>query len=504
MMKKATAVLDFGTSKVLVLLAEESAYQKVTITSAGMAQYDGFMNGEWNAPSDVSDAIASAVEAAEKKVGTHIKEVYVGVPGEFVRVYVIESSVALQGADPKVTSADVEKLQRQATEMLDRPTGVIIHRSPAWFKVDGGQKTLEPVDQKGSTLEGMIGFVLADQFFINDVTERLKELGVEVHLNTAATALITKDGAVVGAYAEGDEGVVQYNCKAVVFATGGFGGNPDLIEQQGWDVENLFVVGSSNAAGDAYRMALEVGAKDFMTDSAQSILYNIPALPPIDFHKDALNPVNGYFGIAAGGPVLWVNENCDRYTRENLTDDNLVLQCIPGKDNLANYVVFDQGIFDTFFGTTDDGRAMFEDAVADDKTETLFRADSVKGLADAAGLDADALAKTVERYNELAKKGIDEDFGKPAEKMVAIENGPFYLAKLGYSFFFEVGGVTTDKDRRVLDESLQPIPGLYAIGNDGNMLYRHVYTINMPGTAFGNQVNSGREAANNVAAFLKA
>ena len=27
--------------------------------------------------------------------------------------------------------ADVEKLQRQATEMLDRPTGVIIHRSPA-------------------------------------------------------------------------------------------------------------------------------------------------------------------------------------------------------------------------------------------------------------------------------------------------------------------------------------------------------------------------------------
>ena len=180
MMKKATAVLDFGTSKVLVLLAEESAYQKVTITSAGMAQYDGFMNGEWNAPGDVTDAIASAIETAENKVGAHIKEVYVGVPGEFVRVYVIESSVTLQGADPKVTSADVEKLQRQATEMLDHPTGVIIHRSPAWFKVDGGQKTLEPVDQKGSTLEGMIGFVLADQFFVNDVTERLRELNIEV------------------------------------------------------------------------------------------------------------------------------------------------------------------------------------------------------------------------------------------------------------------------------------------------------------------------------------
>ena len=116
------------------------------------------MNGEWNAPSDVSDAIASAVEAAEKKVGTHIKEVYVGVPGEFVRVYVIESSVALQGADPKVTSADVEKLQRQATEMLDRPTGVIIHRSPAWFKVANRNRNYYLCDYGWPDLCGTSGY----------------------------------------------------------------------------------------------------------------------------------------------------------------------------------------------------------------------------------------------------------------------------------------------------------------------------------------------------------
>ena len=51
MMKKATAVLDFGTSKVLVLLAEESAYQKVTITSAGRTHYDRSIKSERNARS---------------------------------------------------------------------------------------------------------------------------------------------------------------------------------------------------------------------------------------------------------------------------------------------------------------------------------------------------------------------------------------------------------------------------------------------------------------------
>lgn len=172
--------MDFGTSKVLVLLAEEAVSRTVSITSAGMAEYDGFMNGQWNDPESVTDAIASAIEAAEKKNNTHIREIYVGVPGEFVRIYVVEAGLALQGADPKVTADDVERLQRQATEMLQRPSGVIIHRSPAWFKVDGGQKTLEPVDQKGSMLDGMIGFVIADQFFVNDVSARLKQLGIGV------------------------------------------------------------------------------------------------------------------------------------------------------------------------------------------------------------------------------------------------------------------------------------------------------------------------------------
>lgn len=339
--------------------------------------------------------------------------------------------------------------------------------------------------------------------FVEPLLARVDELGIEYHLNTSATSLIMDGDKVAGAYAQSEEnGVVQYNAKAVVLATGGFGGSADHIAMQGWDTEHLFIVGSANTAGDAYDMAMEVGAKDFMPDSAQSILYNIPALPPINFHDDSQNPVNGYFGIAAGGPVLWINEHCDRYSRENMTDDNLVLQCIPGKNNVANYVVFDQAIFDEFFGTDADATAMFMESLADDTTGTLFTAESVEELAAPFDLDVDALTTTVNRYNELCEKGNDDDYGKPAEKMVAIKQAPFYIAKLGYSFFFEVGGITTDRQRRVLDDSSQPIPGLFAIGNDGNMNYRHVYTINMPGTAMGNQVNSGREAANNAMEYL--
>ena len=189
--------------------------------------------------------------------------------------------------------------------------------------------------------------------------------------------------------------------------------------------------------------------------------------------------------------------------RDSLTADNLVLQCIPGKDNKANYVLFDQAIFDQFFGKDDDAKKMFQDGLASNDGNSLFQADTVEDLAGKFDLDADALKATVDHYNELCKAGADTDFGKAADLMVPVETAPLYMAKLSYSYFFSVGGIATDKKRRVLDGDMNPIEGLYAIGNDGNMLYRNVYTINMPGTAFGNQVNSGREAANAAMEYVQ-
>ncbi|MEG0417184.1 MAG: FAD-dependent oxidoreductase [Gordonibacter sp.] len=338
--------------------------------------------------------------------------------------------------------------------------------------------------------------------YVAPMKAQLETMNAQIHYKTTVMSLKMDGNMVTGAYAEGDDGNIQYNARAVVFATGGFGGSPDVISEQGWDTNGIHIVGSPHAAGDGYRMAMDQGAKNFMSQSAQSILYAIEALPPIDFHDAAQNPINGYFGIAAGGPVLWVNDACERYSRENLTADNLVLQCIPGKANKENYVMFDQAIFDRFFGTDDAAKKMFTDSLASNNTNSLFQGNTIPELADQFGLDKDLLQKTVQHYNDLCTAGADTDFGKPADLMVPIQTAPFYLAKLTYSYFFSVGGIATDKQRRVLDGKMEPIPGLYAIGNDGNMLYRNVYTINMPGTAFGNQVNSGREAANAAETYL--
>lgn len=179
-MKTMAAAIDFGTSKVVTLVAESGGYHRCDIIGAGQVPYDGYTDGYWNTPEKVSEAIQASIQEAENQSHRRITEIHVGVPGEFCRVYVIESTLQLQGVDPHVTPADVDRIFAIADENLQPVRGIIIHRSPAWFTVDDGKKTMEPVGMKGSTLKTLVSFVVADEFFLNDINRRMQALSVEV------------------------------------------------------------------------------------------------------------------------------------------------------------------------------------------------------------------------------------------------------------------------------------------------------------------------------------
>lgn len=178
--KTMAAAIDFGTSKVVTLVAESGGYHRCDIIGAGQVPYDGYTDGYWNTPEKVTEAISASIQEAENQSHRRITEIHVGVPGEFCRVYVIESTLQLQGVDPHVTPADVDRIFAIADENLQPVRGIIIHRSPAWFTVDDGKKTMEPVGMKGSTLKTLVSFVVADEFFLNDINRRMQALGVEV------------------------------------------------------------------------------------------------------------------------------------------------------------------------------------------------------------------------------------------------------------------------------------------------------------------------------------
>jgi succinate dehydrogenase/fumarate reductase flavoprotein subunit len=102
-------------------------------------------------------------------------------------------------------------------------------------------------------------------------------------------------------------------------------------------------------------------------------------------------------------------------------------------------------------------------------------------LARNAGIDAVTLEATVRRYNESAVRGEDPAFGrgstsfnryladheqKPNPCVAPIGQGPYYALKVVMGDLGTFDGIVTNVEGKVLDARREPVPGLYAVGND--------------------------------------
>ncbi len=109
---------------------------------------------------------------------------------------------------------------------------------------------------------------------------------------------------------------------------------------------------------------------------------------------------------------------------------------------------------------------------------------------------------TVDQYNQAcaAAAGLDgedtsadEEFGKRAKYMHAVDAGPYWLCEVGDGYYTTCGGIKVNEKTQVLDENGEVIPGLYAGGSDAGGLYGDSYDVKFaPGSQAAWAVNSGR------------
>jgi succinate dehydrogenase/fumarate reductase flavoprotein subunit len=109
----------------------------------------------------------------------------------------------------------------------------------------------------------------------------------------------------------------------------------------------------------------------------------------------------------------------------------------------------------------------------------FFSADTVAELAHKVvmkfqpkGLPADALVKTVERYNSFVDKGKDDDFGKPSPKY-RIQTPPFYAACSTPCVHDTRAGLRINGKCQVVDLNGKVIAGLYCGGESAGGFSEH-------------------------------
>lgn len=337
--------------------------------------------------------------------------------------------------------------------------------------------------------------------------------------------LIMEDGRCVGLYAR-DAATGDYiKCnaaKGVILSTGDYSQNtkmlqhfcPEVIEN---NIQCLFtnvdVEGSFTNQGDGIQLGMWAGAQVQQSHA------------PMIHHMGGGADLSGV-GVMGNAGFLNLDLNGKRFMNEDLPGQQLENQ-IELQKNRESWQIFDSNWPQQlpYMPAAHGGACYFEDyASADEgpKNNPTYRNykspyQLEAAVADGRAVKADTLEELVEklypddtaaqqtaldsiqRYNELAKAGYDEDFHKPASRLFAVENGPFYADKFTTALLLVcIGGLESDEDCHTFDADRNVIPGLYVAGNIQGNRFATEYPIGLKGVSHSMAMYYGYVAGKNA------
>ncbi|WP_290060440.1 3-oxosteroid 1-dehydrogenase [Amycolatopsis solani] len=322
---------------------------------------------------------------------------------------------------------------------------------------------------------------------------------VPVWLNTPLVDLNIEAGAVTGVLTP--QGLVRAR-RGVIVGSGGFEHNAGMRAQyQRQPISTDWTVGARENTGDGIRAGQRAGAAlDLMEDAWWG-----PAIPV---------PGDPYFCLAErtlpGG--LLVNQSGQRFVNEAAPYSDVVHTMYdknPAAPDIPAWLVVDQNYRNKYLFRDILPLLPFPDAWY--SAGAVFKASTIQGLGTQIGVPPAALKSTVDRFNSLARSGVDTDFHRgasaydhyytdplvlPNSCLAPLWAPPYYALRIVPGDLGTKGGMRTDARARVLRPDGTVIPGLYAAGNASAAVMGHSYA--GAGSTIGPAMTFGYIAANDV------
>ena len=337
--------------------------------------------------------------------------------------------------------------------------------------------------------------------------------------------LIMEDGRCVGLYAR-DAATGEYiKCnasKGVILSTGDYSQNtkmlkhfcPEVIEN---NIQCLFtnvdVEGNFTNQGDGIQLGMWAGAQVQQSHA------------PMIHHMGGGADLAGV-GVMGNAGFLNLDLNGKRFMNEDLPGQQLENQ-IELQKNRESWQIFDSNWPQQlpYMPAAHGGACYYEDYASEaegPKNNTTYRNykspyQLEAAVADGRAVKADTLEElvtkiypddtaaqqtaleSIQRYNQLAKDGYDEDFHKPASRMWALENGPFYADKFTTALLLVcIGGLESDENCHTFDADRNVIPGLYVAGNVQGNRFATEYPIGLKGVSHSMAMYYGYVAGKNA------
>ena len=348
--------------------------------------------------------------------------------------------------------------------------GIVAAVADAIAKAGGDVEALKNVDiaageHSSKELTADVVVVGGGAGFAETMRKAVADSGAEVYLGTKVESLITDDnGAVVGVKAVSTDGNTDYTVSAanVILATGGYGNNKEMLTDE---MKSALYYGPATSTGEGIQMAQAVGAQT----------------ANMEYGKRYPNGIEVDTGLAkstiAGNIAGWtmsailVNQEGNRVVNEKASN-RTILETELQQTGGELFLLLDSETFEVWKSKLSEAGISESDIEkyleANGTTTPVFaHGETLEEAAAAAGIDADALKATVERYNGFVAAGADEDFGRAeAYLTMPIGDGPYYIIEQKPRFATTMGGLVVNTSMQVLSTSGSPIAGLYAAGEN--------------------------------------
>ncbi len=310
---------------------------------------------------------------------------------------------------------------------------------------------------------------------IASLKHRFLSLGGSYLNGIEGVSLIVENDRVVGLIGKRDGESVELRARAIILSTGGFAANKELVKQYiGAHADRCKLRGSKQDTGDGLRMAREVGAKAVNLKYFYGHLIARNALT-----DDRFWPYPRLDSFVDEGVL--VDGNGNRFVDEGRGDVAVANELSRTDDPTGATLIFDGESWAASKSSPSSTSLAIPAPnpwILDNGGE-LFCDDTVAGLANKLAVEAANFSQTIEAYNRAVSTNNAKSLPVTRTGQPKVLRAPFYGLRVISGITFTMGGIAIDGKGQALNQSDQPIAGLFAAGDAiGGLMggYRGGYT----------------------------
>jgi cell division protein FtsA len=200
--------LDIGSSQVRAIVGQLAQEGGAEVIGVGTADAIGIRKGTIVDIDKTAASIRTAVEAAERMVGVHITEVYVGIQGNHIGLTTNHGIVAVSGEDREIGEEDIARVMEAAKVVALPLEREIVNLVPRQFIVDGMEGITDPSGMIGVRLEVDATVVTAARTAIHNLVKCVESADLTIagiiltQLATGVVSLNKEEKSIVTALAD--------------------------------------------------------------------------------------------------------------------------------------------------------------------------------------------------------------------------------------------------------------------------------------------------------------